>query len=62
MQRRGLMLLICILGAGCAAMGLNLLARDMGMPRHSIVVDSFGSAAFLAIVCVIAAINHRRTK
>jgi hypothetical protein len=62
MSRRGLILLICILAAACAAMGLNLLARDMGVPRHSIVVDSFGSAAFLAIVCVIAAITHRRPK
>jgi hypothetical protein len=56
------MLLAFLFAAACAAMGLNHLAKDIGVPRREVVLSSFGSAAFLALVCVIATIRHHRTK
>lgn len=63
MPNRGLLLSFAFLAAGCAAIGLYTLAHDaIGIPSHSIVMDSFGSAAFLATVCAIATVTRRNRK
>jgi hypothetical protein len=63
MFNRRFMLPVAVLTAGCAAVGLYTLAHDViGISRHSIVMDSFGSATFFAIACVIATVTRRGTK
>jgi len=61
MSKRGLILLAAFLAAGCMAIGLYVLIHDaVGIPRRSIAMDSFGSAAFLAVVCVITTFRRPR--
>jgi hypothetical protein len=55
MDRR-LTLLAAFFSAAGAAVVIYLLAHDaFGVPRDAIVMDSFGSAAFLAIACAVSA-------
>jgi hypothetical protein len=63
MLDRRLLLLMAVASAACTAVLIYVLAHDaLGVPRHAIVLDSFGSAAFLAIVCGIAAALPKRRK
>jgi hypothetical protein len=52
-----------LLLAACAAFGLYVLVHDdLGIPDHSIILDSFGSAAALAAMCIVADLKNRRVK
>lgn len=63
MSKREVMLLLALLAAGCAAIGLYVVAYDaFGLARESIVTDSLGSAAVLGLAWLVATLGGYRTK
>lgn len=57
MLRRAFAFGIALLGAAATAMALYILGHTaFGISRQVIVMDSFGTAGFLAIACVIMAL------